>query len=225
MKIKWYLQSIGCLVTASLAFAAGEPQSKQPEQPVKAVESQPGPWQPLFDGKTLGNWKASEFTDNGKIEVSDGTIRIGVGKPMSGITWSSEPPVRMNYEIELEAMRTEGSDFFCGLTFPVGKDPCTFICGGWGGTLVGLSSIDGNDASENSTATVASFEDKHWYKIRIRVTKTQIEAWIDEDRFVSLELEDHKIGIRWEVEPAVPLGVSTYRTGSALRNIRWRKVD
>ena len=116
-------------------------------------------------------------------------------------------------------------DFFCGLTFPVGKDPCTLICGGWGGSLVGLSSIDGNDASENSTATSTSFENKRWYKIRVRVTRALITAWIDDEQFINLELEGRKIGIRWEVEPAVPLGVSTWNTGSALRNIRWRKLE
>jgi hypothetical protein len=88
-------------------------------------------WQSLFEWKTLGKWKPSDFPANDKIEIKDGAIHIGMGKPMAGITWSGEPPTRMNYEIELEAMRTEGSDFFCGLTFPVNKDPCTLICGGW----------------------------------------------------------------------------------------------
>ena len=58
---------------------------------------------------------------------------------MTGITWTNEVPTN-NYEISLEAMRVEGSDFFCALTFPVGNDPCSFIVGGWGGGVVGLSS-------------------------------------------------------------------------------------
>jgi hypothetical protein len=40
---------------------------------------------------------------------------------------------------------------------------CTLICGGWGGTLVGLSSIDDLDASENPTATIKEFKEKTWY--------------------------------------------------------------
>jgi hypothetical protein len=182
-------------------------------------------WQSLFDGKKLGKWKPSEFSPNGKIDVKDGQLHIGIGEPMSGVTWDGEPPARMNYEIELEAMRTAGSDFFCGLTFPVGKDPCSLICGGWGGTLVGLSSIDGYDASENQTGQVVEFKDKHWYKIRVKVTKEKIEAWIDAKQVIDFEIGEHKIGIRMEVEPAVPLGVSTWYTGSALRNIRLRKLD
>lgn len=223
MKLAQPLLIVIALAAIGAALAAQRPEAKRPAEPVQAAAAVP--WQSLFDGNGLGRWKASDFQDNGKIEVAGGTIRIGMGKPMAGITWNGEPPARTNYEIELEAMRTEGHDFFCGLTFPVGKDPCTLICGGWGGSLVGLSSIDGNDASENSTSTTASFENQRWYKIRVRVTPKLIAAWIDDEQVVNLELQGHRIGIRWEVEPAVPLGVSTWNTGGAIRNIRWRDLD
>ena len=52
----------------------------------------------------------------------------------------------------------QGGDFFCGLTFPYGDASCTFVVGGWGGGLVGLSSINGDDASENETRTTISWE-------------------------------------------------------------------
>jgi hypothetical protein len=61
--------------------------------------------------------------------------------------------------------------------------------------------------------------------IKVRVTKQRVEAWIDGELIVNQELEGHEIGIRWEVEPSVPLGVATWFTGSALRNIRWRNFD
>ena len=38
-----------------------------------------------------------------------------------------------------EAQRVQGNDFFATTTFRVGKDPLTFVVGGWGGTVVGLS--------------------------------------------------------------------------------------
>ena len=182
-------------------------------------------WQALFDGKTLDGWKVADFREKGKITVSNGELHISPGEPAAGIVKDGEPPARMNYEIELEAMRTEGGDFFCGLTFPVNKDPCTLICGGWGGTLVGLSSIDDMDASENQTATIREFKEKTWYKIRLRVTKTHITAWIDDKQVIEQELAEHKISIRMEVRPCVPLGISTWKTGAALRNIRLRKLD
>lgn len=182
-------------------------------------------WQALFDGKTLNGWKAADFREKGRITVANGELHISPGEPAAGIVRDGEPPARMDYEIELEAMRTEGGDFFCGLTFPVNKDPCTLICGGWGGSLVGLSSIDDLDASENQTATVRNFKEKTWYKIRIRVTQTHITAWIDDKQVIEQELAEHKISIRMEVRPCVPLGISTWNTGAAIRNIRLRKLN
>jgi hypothetical protein len=182
-------------------------------------------WQVLFDGKSMGKWKPSDFSGNGKIEVKDGAINVGIGKPMSGFSWKGEPPERMDYEIELEAMRTEGQDFFCGLTFPVGTNPCTFVVGGWGGTVVGLSSLDSFDASENETTKTMTFENKRWYRIRIRVTKSKIEAWIDKEKLVDVDISERRISVRWEVEPSIPLGVATWNTGSAVRKIRMRKYS
>jgi hypothetical protein len=207
--------------TNAPGVSAPAPEPPAPPQPPHAAAS----GESLFDGKSLGNWKATDFSGKaGAITVADGAIRIAKGEPMSGITWSHEPPARMNYEIELEAMRTEGNDFFCGLTFPVGESPCTLICGGWGGTLVGLSSIDGFDASENMTTRFIQFKSARWYAIRVRVTGQKIQAWIDSEPIVDQSTEGHQISIRMEVEESKPLGIATWYTGSAVRNIRFRKL-
>ena len=213
------LALIAALAAVHIAAAAGD--KDKPATKPAADHA----WKALFDGKTLDSWKVADFQEKGKITVSNGELHISPGEPAAGIVWDGEPPTRMDYEIELEAMRTEGGDFFCGLTFPVNKDPCTLICGGWGGTLVGLSSIDDLDASENQTATIREFKEKTWYKIRLQVTKAHITAWIDDKPIIEQELADHKISIRREVQPCVPLGISTWRTGTALRNIRLRKLD
>ena len=47
---------------------------------------------------------------------------------MTGITYTNPLP-RTDYEVTLEAMRVEGSDFFCGLTFPVGSNSCSLVVG------------------------------------------------------------------------------------------------
>src|SRR5687768_17187826 len=92
----------------------------------------------LFDGKTLQGWESTDFAGKGTVTVENGEIRIGLGY-MTGITLTNTNDLpRMNYEVSLDAMRVDGSDFFCGLTFPVGKDYCSFIVGGWGGGVVGL---------------------------------------------------------------------------------------
>jgi hypothetical protein len=213
------LALLAALAAAHLAAAADDK-----DQPTAKPEAKPE-WQALFDGKTLDGWKEADFGAKGSVTVTNGELRIGPGEPAAGIVRDGEPPARMNYEIELEAMSTEGHDFFCGLTFPVNKNPCTLICGGWGGTIVGLSSINDLDASENQTASVREFKEKTWYKIRLRVTTTHITAWIDDKQVIEQELADNKISIRTEVKPCVPLGISTWHTGSAIRHLRLRKLD
>lgn len=174
----------------------------------------------LFDGTEMGQWVAAKYEEGGKVELKDGMIVMDKGNDMTGIRWTG-PIMRMNYELTLEAMRIEGEDFFCGLTFPYGKDPCTLICGGWGGSLVGLSNIDYYDAANNQTGTSRTFENGKWYPIRIRITPAKIEAWIDgDDKIIDFETADHKIGIRFEVEPCKPLGIATWRTTGSVRNIK-----
>jgi hypothetical protein len=181
------------------------------------------PAKSLFDGKSLDGWKKTEFGGEADVEVKDGRIVMLAGNPMTGITWTRDFP-KSNYEVSLEAMRVDGSDFFCGLTFPVGDDPCSFIVGGWGGGVVGLSSIDGSDASENETTKYQEFQSGRWHKIRVRVTNGKIEAWLDAEQMVDLELKDKRISIRPEVELSRPLGISCFSTTAALRDIKVRPL-
>ena len=181
-------------------------------------------WQPLFDGKTLTNWQSAKFIGEGGVRVENGQILLDAGRNLTGITWTGPELPTTNYEIALQAMRVEGHDFFAGVTFPVADSFCSLILGGWGGTVVGLSSINGLDASENETSQSVEFEPGRWYNIRIRVTPAKIEAWLDERQIISQDLKDNKISIRIEVDPSRPLGVASWRTKSALRDIRLRRL-
>lgn len=186
----------------------------------------PGEWVSLFDGQTLDGWRILEkgaFINHGEVRVTDGRIILPRGGSQTGIGTQHEVP-RDNYEVALEAMRIEGHDFFCGLTFPVGEEPCTLIIGGWGGTVVGLSNVDHYAAAENETTQGMGFENDRWYRIRLRVTPERIAAWIDDEPVVDLEREGHTFSVWWEQEPARPLGIATWETGAALRNIRIRAI-
>lgn len=178
----------------------------------------------LFDGKSLDGWKPTKFGGEGEVEVAAGEIILRAGNPMTGITWTGEHP-KMNYEVSLEAKRVDGSDFFCGLTFPVGDKPCTFVVGGWGGGVIGLSSLDGFDASENETTRYQEFENGKWHKIRVRVTKGKIEAWLDDKQMADVETDGRRISIRPEVELSRPLGISSFSTTAALRDIKITRLD
>jgi hypothetical protein len=190
----------------------------------QAGKSTDAQWKPLFDGKTLTNWQSTKFGGEGAVKVENGEIVMGAGGDLTGITWIGEALPTTNYEIALQAMRVEGNDFFAGVTFPVADSFCSLILGGWGGTVVGLSSINGMDASENETSQSIPFEPKRWYSVRIRVTPEKIEAWLDERQIIDQALKGNKIGVRFEVEQSQPLGIASFRTKAAVRDIRLRRL-
>lgn len=179
---------------------------------------------PLFSGNSLDGWKIVNFGGEGEVYVEEGAIHLEMGDSLTGITYQGPVP-ETNYEISLNAKRVAGIDFFCGLTFPVGQSHCSFIVGGWAGTVVGLSSIDGQDASENETRKFMDFPNGRWYRIRVRVTPQSILAWIDDEQVVKQNIVGREISIRGEVELSKPLGIATWETAAALRNIQLRKLD
>ncbi len=180
----------------------------------------------LFNGKNLDGWKSSEFGGDGEITIEEGSLILDMGNDLTGVTWKDAKVLpKFNYEITLDAQRVDGSDFFCGLTFPIKDDPCSLILGGWGGTVCGLSSLNFRDASENETTTFRDFKNRQWYKIRLRVLEKKITAWVDDKEILDADLTDQKIGIRNEVEPSKPLGFCTYRTKAALKNIVLKEIE
>jgi hypothetical protein len=177
----------------------------------------------LFDGKSLDGWEITNFGPQGPVYVSGGEIILGMGDGCTGITWKREFP-SINYKVTLEAKRVAGNDFFCGITFPAGKDPCTLIIGGWGGTVVGLSSINKMDASENETTKLMKFEKDQWYNICLIVKEDSIKALIDNIPVISFAVDGKKLSIRPEVELSRPFGITSWTTAAALRNIRLTRI-
>lgn len=177
----------------------------------------------LFDGKSLEGWEITNFGPQGPVYVSGGNIILGMGDGCTGITWKKHFP-EINYKVTLEAKKVDGNDFFCGMTFPVGKNPCTLIIGGWGGATVGLSSINGMDASENETTTLQNFEKDRWYKISLIVKTDTIKAFIDSLIVVNFSIGNKKLSVRPEVELSRPFGIASWKTTAALRNIRVNRI-
>jgi hypothetical protein len=119
-----------------------------PPAPREAGKDDAG-WKALFDKKSLDGWKAADFFAAGKVHVKDEAIVMEKGKKLSGVTYARDDFPRTDYEVTLEGKKVKGDDFFCTTTFPVGDSFCSLVVGGWGGRVVGLSSINGADASEN----------------------------------------------------------------------------
>jgi hypothetical protein len=178
----------------------------------------PEGWQSLFDGESLSGWEAAKFGGEGWVRVKNRAIYLFQGDPLTGITWVKEFP-RYDYEISLQAQRVQGNDFFCALTFPVGDSFCSLIVGGWGGAVVGISNVDGKDASENETSRLKRFEKGRWYQLRVCVLKDWIKAWIDEEKLVDLMLEGRRLDVRPEVRLSRPFGIAAWETTAALKDI------
>ncbi|MBL9185528.1 MAG: DUF1080 domain-containing protein [Verrucomicrobiaceae bacterium] len=182
----------------------------------------------LLDAPHAASWRASGMDEQGKAFVKDGEITTGIGAPMTGITfiaWESLGVPRDRYIIEYEAMRAEGADFFGSITFPVRDSGLTFIIGGWGGRLTGVSSIDGLDASENMTRGNFAFENNRWYRVRIELKDENLTITIDGRPFVNVSLKGRETGLRYgEISKCLPLGFASYFTTARIRHVVVREL-
>ncbi|NMC21511.1 MAG: DUF1080 domain-containing protein [Thermogutta sp.] len=198
--------------------------AEKPQDGKEAKKPSPYEWRDLFDGKALDDWKAPQFGGEGQVRVQDGAIVLERGDTMTGITYTGKDLPKTNYEIEWVAKRTDGIDFFATLTFPVGESFCSLVTGGWGGTVVGLSSINFYDASDNETTQFKVFKDNQWYKFRVRVTDVKIEAWIDGEKVVDFVIGKNKLSTRFEVELCKPLGFSSWCSTGVIKSVRLRQL-
>jgi hypothetical protein len=222
MGIALSLSLAGCY-TKGHARKRGKPLTR-PAATQPATRAAADGWKDLFDGKTLKGWKTSGFGGEGEPEITDGLLIVNSGEDLSGVTYTGDDLPTMNYEIVVVAKKVQGNDFFCGLTFPVNKAHASMICGGWGGTVVGISSIDDNDAANNDTTQFQKFEPDKWYTIRVRVTPDRLQTWIDDQQMADVDTKGKKIDIRSGIEQATPLGLSTYRTTSAFKSVKIRRL-
>ena len=187
------------------------------------VRSWGGDWRPLFDGKSMAGWIKAPFGGSGDVEVMDGALVLHQGL-ITGANYTNPVP-RVDYEVEIEARRVVGNDFFCGLTLPVRDSFATLIVGGWGGSVMGISSIDGNDAAHNETTVHRRFEAGRWYRIRLKVTAGSVEGWLDGDSVFKADIRDKKISLRpGDIELSKPFGIATYSTTGEIRAVRLREL-
>jgi hypothetical protein len=178
----------------------------------------------LFDGKSLDGWTKTDFVHSGEVKAEDGSILMTTGRSMTGITTTRKDLPTTNYELRYEAKRLAGNDFFAAATFPVGSSHITFVNGGWGGNVTGLSSLDGSDASENETSQFFEFQNKTWYRFRVRVTSEMIRCWINDKEIVAVNHKDRQVGTRIETRANEPLGFATWETAGAVRGIEIQRL-
>ncbi len=186
----------------------------------------PNQWEEVFDGKSLKGWKPfikTKYETGGAVEVKNGAVQLAIGLPYSAVMWEGEF-LRSNYEVELKAKRTDGNDIFCGLLFPVGTNYCTMILGGWGNSVVGLSCVNFMIAADNETAVMKSFMENEWYDVKLRVTSEKIEAWVEGEQLIDLELAEKIITPYFGLEIFAPFGFFTFETSAAVKDIYVKRI-
>jgi hypothetical protein len=205
------------LVVLALSMAVGQTTRAAPPTSQPAAKFEP---KSLFDGESLKNWKVVDFAGAGEVRVDQGAITMTAGERLTGVVWTGDKLPTQNYTITLLARRVDGSDFFCGLTFPVDDSFATLVLGGWGGALCGISSFDDEDAAHNETKSFQRFDTGKWYEVRLRVSPGRIQAWIDDRPIVNVLTKGKKIGLRGEMDPSKPLGIAAYQTRAEIKDIK-----
>lgn len=180
----------------------------------------------LLDATLSSHWQQSGIPDEGVLQRSGQELTLPAGQPMTGCKFSAWQDLGLpgtDYRIDYEAMRVEGEDAFGMCTFPVAGHGAhaTFVIGGWGGTLTGISSIDFKDASENSTRAEQRFANGVWHRVHLEVRPDDIRAWVNDRPVVNVSIKGRNVSLRpGYIDHCLPFGFATWNTEARIRAVR-----
>jgi hypothetical protein len=181
----------------------------------------------LFDGTSLNGWEVvgrfwvvikgqPNSGQGGKVSVGDKQLVFEKGRPETGIKWKGAALPKASYELLVEYNGLDGVD--CHIVFPVGKAHSVLDIGDKG---VRLDIADGHG---NPTERARRSEGGRWYQARIRVSRTTVDVWIDEEKVTTYRWPGEKIRIHPTWQPCRPLGVGTWGHRLAVRRIAIREL-
>ncbi len=212
------------------ANAALKPPGPRTDVAVAAPPLPPVPpgWVSMFDGKTLDGWGVVDtFPGGGKAgtaAVEGGCVALRSGQEFAAIVLRGEFPT-CDYEIALEAQRTEGSGDLVGITFPAGASRCSFIVAGAENRLAGVQLVDGRPIGfAEGAARPFTCESGRWYAVRLRVTRDRLQGWIDEEQVLDFAPAGHRLSVFSAWRDLQPLGLTAAKGATRLRRIRYRQL-
>ena len=230
MNKKYKIITLIVTVLVLISALPGDSRAQEQHEPsiregLSAVQDVPEGWESLFDGKTLTGWKIVPYSGGGEAYVKGGSLILPnvSGGLMTAVCWIGDSLPENNYVIYYEARRVTGTDIFAALTFPYGDTFASLIFGGWYGTVNGLSSIDGYDASENETTQYFSYNNDQWYPVQLHVTTDSIRAMVGTEKVVDLATKGKYIHLRDETL-ATGFTLWSYRSTGEIRNLRIKKL-
>ena len=196
----------------------------KPEAPPPDDDARWGPWEELFDGKSLDGWRvitdAPEFAKHGKVIPRHGELVLEEGDPATGIVWTRDAP-RVGYEVSFEAMFRGRNGTMCHMVFPYKTTECGFHVGGWENTVVCLDRVDGRYDLVRQRMAV---EEGRWHRVRLRVTEPRIEAWVDDVKAIDFDPQGHTLSLIDLHHCMTPLGLRCWKATTALRGLRLRRL-
>ena len=184
----------------------------------------------LFASPYLEKWQEASIPRSGGIAKKSAGFVCHAGAPMTGLayaTWVQDGLPVTDYAVDYDAMRVSGHDFFGSLTFPVRDSQTfvTFVLGGWGGAQVGISSIDGYDASENTTGSSQRFENDKWYHVRIEARTKEIRVLLDGKPIIQTNILSRNLSLRaGDIDKCIPFGFATYNTEGRVQGCRVERL-
>jgi len=212
MRIVVRVRAFSLAIVTLLAITTFDPAAgDEPARPTAPIA--------LFDGRTLDGWKPVAGGRSGQVAVVDGVLTLAAGGPMTGVTSTRVDLPKTNYSLSFEAKRTDGNDFFAAATFPVGSSFVTLVNGGWGGSVTGLSLINGASAAENATNHFVKYQNDVWYRFTIQVTDRVIRCLVDDREVFALDHAETQLKTRIENRSNEPLGFASYRSSGAIRRV------
>ena len=144
----------------------------------RAFGDDASPWIPLFDGKSLDGWKASEH--QGTFMVVDGEIQVHGNRSHLFYTGPANNADFKNFEFSAEVMTTPGAN--SGIYFHTAFQPTGFPAAGF--EVQVANTFKGDNKKTGSLYAVRNVykqlvNDNEWFTMNIQVRGKQVQIRVN----------------------------------------------